>query len=169
MHSKYSRSQPIESKLDWFRCREEGMSVSKICELFGMSRKTHYKWLKRYKEEGIEGLSERSRRPKRLARLVPEALAARMIRARRRNGCGPVLLAWYLRKHGGLALSPNGAYGVLKRAGLIKRRRKPGQPPRAAAVREPAALTSSLAPCSCSRLLSAVSRPTTVPSSPTGF
>ena len=77
MQSKYSRSQPIESKLAWFRCREEGMPVSKICELFGVSRKTYYKWCKRYKEEGLEGLSERSRRPKRLARLTPESIEGR--------------------------------------------------------------------------------------------
>jgi transposase len=140
MQSKYSRSQPLESKLAWFRCREEGMSVWKVCELFGMSRKTYYKWRKRYEEEGVEGLSERSRRPKRLARLTPEPLAARVIRARRRKGYGPLLLAWYLRKHGGVALSPNGVYGVLKRAGLIRRRRKPGRPPRAAPVREPGEL-----------------------------
>ena len=140
MQSKYSRSQPIESKLAWFRCREEGMSVSKICQLFGMSRKTYYKWRKRYRGQGVEGLSERSTRPNRLARLTPEPLAARAIRVRRRKGYGPLLLAWYLRKHGGASLSPNGVYGVLKRAGLIKRRRKPGRPPRAAPVREPGEL-----------------------------
>ena len=59
-----------------------------------------------------------------------------MIRARHRKGYGPALLAWYLRKHGGVALSPSGVYGALKPAGLIKSRRKPGRPPRAAAVRE---------------------------------
>ena len=75
-----------------------------------------------------------------MARLTPESIAARVIRARRRKGYGPVLIAWYLRKHGGLALSPNGVYGVLKRAGLIRRRRKPGRPPRAAPVREPGQL-----------------------------
>jgi len=48
----------------------------------------------------VEGLSKRSRRPKRLARLTPEPLAARVIRARRRKAYGPLLLAWYLRKHG---------------------------------------------------------------------
>ena len=140
MQSKYSRSQPVESKEAWFRCRESGMSVGEICELFGMSRKTYYKWYKRYEEEGIAGLRERSRRPKRLARLTPEPVAARVIRARRRKGYGPVLLAWYLSKHGGVALSPNGVYGVLKRARLIRRRRKPGRPPRAAPVREPGEL-----------------------------
>ena len=79
MQMNYSRSQPLESKVAWFRCREEGMTVVKICELFGMSRKTYYKWYKRYKEEGVEGLSERSRRPKYLARLTPEPVAARVL------------------------------------------------------------------------------------------
>ena len=49
-------------------------------------------------------------------------------------------LAWYLSKHGGLALSPNGVYGVLERAGLIRRRCKLDRPPRAAPVREPGEL-----------------------------
>jgi hypothetical protein len=95
------------------------MSVLKICQLFGMSRKRYYKWCKRYEEEGFEWLSERRRRCK---------------------GYGPVVLSWYLRKHGAAALSPNGVYGVLKRAGLIRRRRKPGRLPRAAPVREPGEL-----------------------------
>jgi len=55
MRGKYSRSQHIESKLALFRCREEGMSVSKICQLFGMSRTTYYKWPKRA-EMAIKGL-----------------------------------------------------------------------------------------------------------------
>ena len=43
----------------------EGMSFSSLCERFGVSRKTGYKWLARFQEEGVEGLSDRSRRPHR--------------------------------------------------------------------------------------------------------
>jgi len=55
----------MQSKVAWYRCRESGMSVGEICELFGMSRRTYCKWYKSYQEEGIAGLGERSRRPKR--------------------------------------------------------------------------------------------------------
>jgi transposase len=40
-----------------------GESVSIICKRYCTSRKTYYKWKKRYKEKGIEGLSDNSRRP----------------------------------------------------------------------------------------------------------
>ncbi len=107
MQSEYSRSQPVESKLTWLRCHEEG----------------------------LKRLGKRERQPKRLGRLTPECTAAGVVRARHRKVYGSVLPAWYLGKHGGAALSPNGVCGVLKRAGLIKKRHKPGRPPRAAPVR----------------------------------
>ncbi len=37
-------------------------SVAALCRRYGVSRKTGYKWLKRYREEGESGLQDRSRR-----------------------------------------------------------------------------------------------------------
>ena len=42
--------------MDWWYCII-------ICKRYGVSRKTYYKWNNRYKQKGIEGLSDRSRRP----------------------------------------------------------------------------------------------------------
>jgi transposase InsO family protein len=39
------------------------LSVSELCRRFNISRKTGYKWLNRYAEEGIPGLGNRTRRP----------------------------------------------------------------------------------------------------------
>jgi len=41
----------------------ESANVASLCRRFGISRKTGYKWLKRYSESGEEGLKDRSRRP----------------------------------------------------------------------------------------------------------
>lgn len=41
----------------------EGVNLSRLCEQYGISRKTGYKWLKRYQSEGVCGLVEQSRRP----------------------------------------------------------------------------------------------------------
>lgn len=41
----------------------EGANIAALCRQFGISRKTAYKWLERYRAEGIEGLIDRSRRP----------------------------------------------------------------------------------------------------------
>ena len=41
--------------------REEAFAL--VCRRFGVSRKTGYKWLARYREAGVEGLRDRSRAP----------------------------------------------------------------------------------------------------------
>ena len=41
----------------------ENANLSQLCRRFGISRKTGYKWLKRYRAEGESGLVDRSRRP----------------------------------------------------------------------------------------------------------
>lgn len=42
----------------------EGQAFSEACSRFGISRKTGYKWMKRFLAEGESGLADRSRRPK---------------------------------------------------------------------------------------------------------
>ena len=39
------------------------LSVTELCQLYGVSRKTAYKWIDRYLRQGPAGLDERSRRP----------------------------------------------------------------------------------------------------------
>ena len=38
-------------------------TMSELCRVFGVSRKTGYKWWFRYLEQGADGLQERSRAP----------------------------------------------------------------------------------------------------------
>lgn len=42
----------------------EGVNISRLCVRYGISRKTGYKWLARHRETGMEGLRDRSRRPR---------------------------------------------------------------------------------------------------------
>jgi putative transposase len=42
-----------------------------LCREFGISRKTGYKILRRYNATGLEGLTDRSRRPYRQANQLP--------------------------------------------------------------------------------------------------
>jgi putative transposase len=44
--------------------REPEVSMSEACRQFEVSRKTGYKWLRRYKEHGLSGLANVSRRPR---------------------------------------------------------------------------------------------------------
>jgi len=40
------------------------VNVARLCEAEGTSRKTFYKWVGRYREFGLEGLEDRSTRPR---------------------------------------------------------------------------------------------------------
>lgn len=42
----------------------EGCNFSQLCSRFGISRKTGYKWVKRFIDRGVAGLVDRPRRPK---------------------------------------------------------------------------------------------------------
>ena len=51
-------------RLDFVRLAElNGANMSQLCDRFGISRVTGYKWLERYQEQGLAGLHDRSRRP----------------------------------------------------------------------------------------------------------
>jgi transposase InsO family protein len=62
---------------------QDGESMAALCREFGISRKTGYKIFERYEECGLEGLSDRTRRPFRYANQLPEPVEAAIVAARR--------------------------------------------------------------------------------------
>jgi len=101
--------------------------MSELCTAFGVSRKTGYKWLKRYRDEGADGLVERSRAPHRCANATPPEVVELVVSARQQHPrWGPrKLIAWLEPRHPDVrfpAASTAGA--ILKRRGLVKPRRR---------------------------------------------
>jgi transposase InsO family protein len=70
------------------RIREAGWSVARAARAAGVTRGTAYKWLRRFEEEGIEGLQDRSSRPHSIARKTPRAALRRIEQLRRRRKAG---------------------------------------------------------------------------------
>lgn len=62
---------------------KDGESMASLCREFGISRKTGYKIYERYEECGLEGLSDRTRRPVRYANQLPEQIEAAIVAAKR--------------------------------------------------------------------------------------
>ena len=50
----------------------EGEKMAALCREFDISRQTGHKFYNRYKDLGLEGLTDRSRRPYRQANRLPE-------------------------------------------------------------------------------------------------
>lgn len=64
---------------------EEDANVSELCQAYGISRKTGYKWLKRYRAEGREGLRDRSRRPRHSPTQTPKEIEQAILDARKEH------------------------------------------------------------------------------------
>jgi len=62
---------------------KDGESMASLCREFDISRKTGYKILQRYEQCGVEGLSDRARRPFRYANQLSEQIEAAIVAARR--------------------------------------------------------------------------------------
>src|SRR6188472_1237729 len=57
----------------------DGESMSEVCREFGISRKTGYKIFTRYKDQGLEALTDRSRRPVRYANQLPPQIESQIV------------------------------------------------------------------------------------------
>ena len=58
------------------------LSVTELCDLYGVSRKTAYKWIDRYLRQGPAGLEERSRRRQGSPNQTAEEIVAAILEAR---------------------------------------------------------------------------------------
>jgi transposase len=84
-----------------------------------VSRKTYYKWNKRYKQKGIEGLSDNSRRPHNIKykKVIIELKEMILdLRLSKRFGCSRI--KFRLKRIIGISLSTRTIYKILKRQGL---------------------------------------------------
>jgi transposase len=112
----------------------DSLSITELCELYGVSRKTGYKWIDRYLRHGPAGLEERSRRPRRSPRHTSEEIVTAILDARRRHPRwgGKKLLALLHKRHPRWVLPGRStACDILSRHGMVpirRQRRRLGHP-----------------------------------------
>jgi putative transposase len=105
----------------------DGERMSGLCEEFSISRKTGYKILKRYRDCGVEGLTDRSRRPYRHANQLPIQVETLIVRLKREKPAwgAPKIRERLSRLYPDVqrpAIST--VHAVLDRHELVKRRRR---------------------------------------------
>lgn len=64
---------------------QSNTNMAQLCRRFNISRKTGYKWLNRYRSEGIKGLENRSRQPHHSPNKTPPAIAQAVVDARHQH------------------------------------------------------------------------------------
>jgi transposase InsO family protein len=108
---------------------KDGETMASLCREFGISRKTGYKIYERYEQCGLDGLSDRTRRPYRYANQLPEQVEAAVVAAKREKP------HWGARKirerllrrlpHAVKIPACSTIHAVLDRHGLVTRARRP--------------------------------------------
>ncbi len=114
IHIEIERRYNLIHEKEW-----TGETVSIICKRYGTSRKTYYKWKNRYKQKGIDGLSDLSKRPHNIKyRKVTSEIQETILdlRLTKRFGCNRI--KFRLKRTIGLSLSTRTIYKVLNRHGL---------------------------------------------------
>ena len=112
---KNARSCPASREVLVSRVLREGWSVPEAAEAAGLSKRTAYKWLQRYKAEGPSGLADRSSCPRRQPRRTPEAQVRRIVSLRRQRMTGAEIAFR-------LQIPRSTVARVLQRAGLARLR-----------------------------------------------
>ena len=105
----------------------DGESMSEVCRSFGISRKTGYKIYNRYKEDGVEALCDRSRRPVRYANQLPAQVERLIVTCKRDKphwGARKIRELLVRRLAGDVRIPAiSTVHAVLDRHGLVKRAR----------------------------------------------
>ena len=74
--------QRVQFISDYLR---DSLAMTELCQLYGVSRKTGYKWVNRYLTRGPAGLEEGSRKPQTSPRQTPDLVVTAILEARRHH------------------------------------------------------------------------------------
>lgn len=133
--------RPMDDKIQFVSLSLENLTtMTDLCSLFNISRKTGYKWLSRYMEEGPEGLQNRSKAPKSIPHKTSKEISEFIISCRKKHpswGARKITQkAWQIAPHLELP-SETTVNNIIKREGLTRKkrkRRKPSHPGRPSAT-----------------------------------
>ncbi len=121
--------QRVKMVSDWL---SNQYSISELGRIYDVSRKTIYKWVGRYKAEGPTGLEEQSRAPRSHPNATPLEIASQIVMTKlKHQRWGPKkIVAWLERHHPRERWpAPSTAGDILKREGLVRRRRRKHRTP----------------------------------------
>ncbi|MBO6686815.1 MAG: IS481 family transposase [Parvibaculum sp.] len=124
----WKESSVMEERLRFVARLLEGEGMSDVCRDFGISRKTGYKIFNRYKQEGLDALCDRSRRPVRYANQLPDQIERLIIETKRDKphwGARKIRELLVRRLAGEVRIpAKSTVHAVLDRHGLVKRARQ---------------------------------------------
>ena len=121
----WKKSEPMEERTEFALRAMRTLNFRALCQQYGISAKTGYKWRERFWRKGLAGMAEESRRPKSHSEQLPEEEVCEIVRLKLAHAAwGPrKIRELYLRRHGEVA-SESTFKRVLERTGLTQKRRR---------------------------------------------
>ncbi|MEK6571247.1 MAG: helix-turn-helix domain-containing protein, partial [Bacteroidota bacterium] len=112
----HERPVIVHPRMAWILYYEQKKNVRAVCQKFGISRKTFYKWLKRYRNSAGDpaSLLDNSRRPHRFPRATPKEVVAQILQAKKETGYGQRRLKQYLAQKHNISVSEHTIWKLLK-------------------------------------------------------
>src|SRR5499425_2092375 len=120
----WKESSVVEERLRFVARLLDGEAMTDLCREFGISRKTGYKIFDRYKEHGLEALTDRCRRPIRYANQLPPQIESLILTLKREKphwGARKIRELLVRRLHGDIRVPARSTiHAVLYRHRLVK-------------------------------------------------
>ena len=124
----WNESTKMDERLKFVARLLEGEQMAKLCREFGITRRTGYKIYNRYKESGLQGLSDRSRRPYRHSNQLPYQIERAILGLKKEypSWGAPKLREKLIRLFPDLHHYPaiSTIHAILDRHGLVKRKKR---------------------------------------------
>ena len=127
----WKECRKVEEKLRFVARHLEGESISSLCREFGISRVTGHKLVERYRQSGMEALSDRSKRPYRMANQLPFQIESLIVDIKKEfpTWGAPKIRERMLTRYPDLKTpAKSTVHAVLERHGLVRHKRAGARP-----------------------------------------
>ncbi|MGV0739750.1 helix-turn-helix domain-containing protein [Mycobacterium syngnathidarum] len=89
-------------------------NVATTCRYYGISRNVFYRWRRRYEDEGLDALKDRSSAPLH----CPPEVVEKIIHLRQHYHFGPMKITMYLKRYHDVEISTSDVWRILKRLNM---------------------------------------------------
>lgn len=122
MARNHTPAAPREMRFRWYRQVEKnGMTVEEVCEIFGISRKTYYKWCRHDHGLGSNQYKNRAVHPQ---TKIKGRVRTLLVEAKQKYNYGPEKMRLYLERETGVEVSAVAIYKFMKKKRLIRKPQK---------------------------------------------
>src|SRR2546430_14738069 len=76
----WRRTEPMEQRIEFALRAVRTLNFRALCQEYGISAKTGYKWKERFLRDGVRGMEEQLRRPRSSPEQLPEEVVCEVVR-----------------------------------------------------------------------------------------